>query len=277
IAVCVRVRPLADRERHANPQSAWNWEGDTIAQSAQAAWEMSSTSRRDTTSRHARPQQYSFDHLFPPEARTERIYGKAVKKVVLAAMEGYHGTVFAYGQTGSGKTHTMQGTRSEPGVIRLAVEECFARLATADADRDYLFRMSYLEIYNEQINDLLCPAGTNLRIFDGRDGVSSVRGLKEEVVISPEQIYALIAAGEAQRHVGATDANLTSSRSHTIFRLTIERVGKAGICSSLSLVDLAGSESARLSNTTGERALEGSFINKSLLTLGHIIYKLTED
>ncbi|KAG5183781.1 P-loop containing nucleoside triphosphate hydrolase protein [Tribonema minus] len=263
IQVCVRIRPLNHREMQmqGHDRPSWRWDNDKIVQNVVPGTEK-------TSNNTAQLAGFEFDHLFYPDSLTQDIYEKAVKGVVLRTMEGYHGSVLAYGQTSTGKTFTMGGVGTQPGVIPLAVEECFG----------------YVAIYNEQINDLLCPASTNVRIVsDKRDGVAVV-GNKSEVVISPQQVYALISAGEAQRHIGATDANKNSSRSHTIFRMTIEsraRDGGSGKqrsrVSTLSLVDLAGSESAKLSNTRGERQLEGAFINRSLLTLGHIIYKLTEE
>ncbi|KDO70871.1 hypothetical protein CISIN_1g0028083mg, partial [Citrus sinensis] len=148
-------------------------------------------------------------------------------------------------------------------------------------NREFLLRVSYLEIYNEVVNDLLNPAGQNLRIREDSQG-TFVEGVKEEVVLSPAHALSLIAAGEEHRHVGSTNFNLLSSRSHTIFTLTIESspcgensAGEAVNLSQLHLIDLAGSESSK-AETTGVRRKEGSYINKSLLTLGTVISKLTD-
>ena len=217
----------------------------------------------------------------------------------MSSLEGYHGSVFAYGQTSTGKTHTMQGTADAPGVVPLAVHDVFRNIKQNTCrNREFLLRVSYMEIYNEQINDLLHPGSNSvsggIRIFESKTDGVVIRGLKEEVVVTPEQVFALIAAGEAQRHVGATSLNEHSSRSHTIFRLLIESRNTAGTSrqmarkkgskqavdpvrvSSLSLVDLAGSESAKLTGATGQRKTEGHYINKSLTTLGHVIWKLSE-
>ncbi|CBJ27232.1 Centromeric protein E, putative [Ectocarpus siliculosus] len=272
IKVCVRIRPLNEREERHSATPAWAWKDNTIAQT-------STVSRNRQTG-----GVFTYDHLFDPVSSTEEIYENAVRRVILATMGGFHGSVFAYGQTSTGKTHTMQGTEDQPGVIPLAIEECFSYVSTSNDDREFLFRVSYLEIYNEQINDLLCPASTmaNVRILESKKLGVQLQGVKEEVVISPQQVYALISAGEAQRHVGSTDANKNSSRSHTIFRMVIEsrsRSSKGGrsVVSTLSLVDLAGSESVRLANTHGQRQIEGGFINKSLLTLGKVVSMLTEE
>ena len=136
-------------------------------------------------------------------------------------MEGYHGSVFAYGQTSTGKTYTMQGTGDSPGIVPLAVHHCFNYIG-ASTEREFLLRVSYMEIYNEQINDLFSPSNNSIRIYEHKGKGVVVKGMKEEVVISPEQVFALITAGEAHRHIGATEMNENSSRSHTIFRLVIE-------------------------------------------------------
>ncbi|XP_068663517.1 kinesin-like protein KIN-7D, chloroplastic isoform X2 [Aristolochia californica] len=195
-------------------------------------------------------------------------------------MEGINGTIFAYGVTSSGKTHTMHGDQRSPGIIPLAVKDAFSIIQETPS-REFLLRVSYLEIYNEVVNDLLNPTGQNLRIREDNQG-TFVEGIKEEIVLSPAHALSLIAAGEAQRHVGSNNFNLMSSRSHTIFTLTIESSpcgenseGEAVSLSQLNLIDLAGSESSK-AETTGVRRKEGSYINKSLLTLGMVISKLTD-
>ncbi|KAH1090436.1 hypothetical protein J1N35_017693 [Gossypium stocksii] len=182
--------------------------------------------------------------------------------------------------TSSGKTHTMHGDQRSPGIIPLAVKDAFS-IIQETPNREFLLRVSYLEIYNEVVNDLLNPAGQNLRIREDAQG-TFVEGIKEEVVLSPAHALSLIAAGEEHRHVGSTNFNLLSSRSHTIFTLTIESSpcgenseGEAVNLSQLNLIDLAGSESSKV-ETTGIRRKEGSYINKSLLTLGTVISKLTD-
>ncbi len=229
------------------------------------------------------------DHLFGPAVTTAEIYGRVAEGLVWSAMEGINGTVFAYGQTASGKTYTMKGLgRRNPGLIPLAVQDVFSYIAQSP-EREFLLRVSYLEIYNEVINDLLAPEAINLRIReDAKHRSVWVDGLKEEIVVSPQQVMSIIAGGEAHRHIGATDFNEVSSRSHTIFRMIIEskemyREGAAAAgggsgasavrVSVLNLIDLAGSE--RASESVARRK-EGGYINKSLLTLGNVISKLSE-
>ncbi|KAG2654396.1 hypothetical protein PVAP13_1NG527300 [Panicum virgatum] len=263
VTVTVRFRPLSPREIRQGEEIAWYADGDTVVRSEQ------------------NPNvAYAYDRVFAPTTTTRHVYDVAAQHVISGAMEGVNGTIFAYGVTSSGKTHTMHGDQRSPGIIPLAVKDAFS-IIQETPNREFLLRVSYLEIYNEVVNDLLNPAGQNLRIREDPQG-TFVEGIKEEVVLSPAHALSLIAAGEEHRHVGSTNFNLLSSRSHTIFTLTIESSpcgevseGEAVTFSQLNLIDLAGSESSR-AETTGLRRKEGSYINKSLLTLGTVISKLTD-
>ncbi|KMT15139.1 hypothetical protein BVRB_3g062560 isoform B [Beta vulgaris subsp. vulgaris] len=259
IYVTVRARPLSSEDAKSSP---WKISGNSILF-------LNSFSKFD------------FDRIFGEECKTKEVYEARTKEIVSAAVGGFNGTVFAYGQTNSGKTHTMRGSSSEPGVIPLAVRELFDMIQEVP-DREFLLRMSYLEIYNEEINDLLADS----RYFLSQRGIF-VAGLREEIVVSPEQVLDLMDFGESHRHIGETNMNLHSSRSHTIFRMIIESRDKAGdeepenSCdavrvSVLNLVDLAGSERAAKTGAEGVRLKEGSHINKSLMTLGTVIKKLSE-
>ncbi|PIA53161.1 hypothetical protein AQUCO_00900041v1 [Aquilegia coerulea] len=263
VTVTVRFRPLSPKEIRQGEEVAWYADGDTIV-------------RNEYNPSIA----YAYDRVFGPTTTTRHVYDVAAQDVVTGAMEGINGTIFAYGVTSSGKTHTMHGDQRSPGIIPLAVKDAFSIIQETPS-REFLLRVSYLEIYNEVVNDLLNPTGQNLRIREDLQG-TFVEGIKEEVVLSPAHALSLIAAGEAHRHVGSTNFNLLSSRSHTIFTLTVESSpygenpeGEAVNLSQLNLIDLAGSESSR-AETTGIRRKEGSYINKSLLTLGTVISKLTD-
>ncbi|KAL1309014.1 hypothetical protein HN51_051677 [Arachis hypogaea] len=261
ISVTIRFRPLSEREYQRGDEIAWYADGDKIV-------------RHEYNPATA----YAFDRVFGPHANSEEVYEVAAKPVVKAAMEGVNGTVFAYGVTSSGKTHTMHGDQHSPGIIPLAIKDVFSMIQDTPG-REFLLRVSYLEIYNEVINDLLDPTGQNLRVREDAQG-TYVEGIKEEVVLSPGHALSFIAAGEEHRHVGSNNFNLFSSRSHTIFTLMIESSAHGDdydgvIFSQLNLIDLAGSESSK-TETTGLRRKEGSYINKSLLTLGTVIGKLSE-
>ncbi|KAL1190254.1 Kinesin-like protein KIN-7D [Cardamine amara subsp. amara] len=261
ISVTVRFRPLSDREYQRGDEVAWYPDADTMV-------------RHEYNPLTA----YAFDKVFGPQATTIDVYDVAARPVVKAAMEGVNGTVFAYGVTSSGKTHTMHGDQESPGIIPLAIKDVFSIIQDTPG-REFLLRVSYLEIYNEVINDLLDPTGQNLRVREDSQG-TYVEGIKEEVVLSPGHALSFIAAGEEHRHVGSNNFNLLSSRSHTIFTLMVESSATGDeydgvIFSQLNLIDLAGSESSK-TETTGLRRKEGSYINKSLLTLGTVIGKLSE-
>ncbi|GMY05704.1 kinesin-like protein KIN-7D, mitochondrial isoform X1 [Fagus crenata] len=261
ISVTIRFRPLSEREYQRGDEITWYADGDKIVRNE-----------------YNPATAYAFDRVFGPHTASQEVYDVAAKPVVKNAMEGVNGTVFAYGVTSSGKTHTMHGDQNSPGVIPLAIKDVFSMIQDTPG-REFLLRVSYLEIYNEVINDLLDPTGQNLRVREDAQG-TYVEGIKEEVVLSPGHALSFIAAGEEHRHVGSNNFNLLSSRSHTIFTLMIESSAHGDeydgvIFSQLNLIDLAGSESSK-TETTGLRRKEGSYINKSLLTLGTVIGKLSE-
>ncbi|KAJ0009738.1 hypothetical protein Pint_34782 [Pistacia integerrima] len=261
ISVTIRFRPLSEREFQRGDEISWYADGDKIVRNE-----------------YNPATAYAFDRVFGPHANSQEVYDVAAKPVVKAAMEGVNGTVFAYGVTSSGKTHTMHGDHTSPGIIPLAIKDVFSIIQDTPGS-EFLLRVSYLEIYNEVINDLLDPTGQNLRVREDAQG-TYVEGIKEEVVLSPGHALSFIAAGEEHRHVGSNNFNLFSSRSHTIFTLMIESSAHGDeydgvIFSQLNLIDLAGSESSK-TETTGIRRKEGSYINKSLLTLGTVIGKLSE-
>ncbi|KAK9664426.1 hypothetical protein RND81_14G041000 [Saponaria officinalis] len=264
IYVTVRARPLSLEDAKSSP---WKISGNSI-------------SFANTSSK------FDFDRIFGEDCKTKEVYESRTKEIVAAAVRGFNGTVFAYGQTNSGKTHTMRGSSGEPGVIPLAVQEIFDIIDKVP-DREFLLRMSYMEIYNEEINDLLAPEHRRLQVHESLERGIYVAGLREEIVASPEQVLDLMDFGESHRHFAETNMNLHSSRSHTIFRMIIESRDKAGDDESgescdavrvsvLNLVDLAGSERAAKTGAEGARLKEGSHINKSLMTLGTVIKKLSE-
>lgn len=140
-----------------------------------------------------------------------------VKPIVTSAINGINGTVFAYGQTSSGKTYTMMGTQQEPGIIIKAVEHMFDSIAETNG-REFLLRVSYLEIYNEKVNDLLDTANQDLKLREDNNGLVQVLNCKEEVASTPDNILSIMKKGDKNRSIGQTDMNEKSSRSHSIFR-----------------------------------------------------------
>jgi centromeric protein E len=242
------------------------------------------------------------DNVFATHDNNAKVYDSSAKRLVRRVMEGYHGTVFAYGMTGTGKTFSMQGTATSPGVIPLAITDIFSYIRETPS-REFLLRVSYLEIYNEKIHDLLstpapgaigpgAPQQEEIKLReDSKRGVYA-SPLKEEIVQSPTQLLRVIARGDNARRTSSTQFNARSSRSHAVVQIVVEsreRIPGNGAMSennrsgmvpggvrvsTLSLIDLAGSERAA---ETKERRTEGSHINKSLLTLGTVIARLSND
>eukprot|EP00753_Platysulcus_tardus_P016950 PLAT6149.1.p1 GENE.PLAT6149.1~~PLAT6149.1.p1 ORF type:complete len:1776 (-),score=760.69 PLAT6149.1:5141-10468(-) len=223
------------------------------------------------------PKKY--DHVFGPATSNREVYAKLAYPLVESCLQGYNATLFAYGQTASGKTHTLMGEEGrEPGVIELAIADLFD-LVREKEDTAFSVQMSYLEIYNEEVIDLLAksrrPAG--LKVFDDAVRGPMVHGLVQVEVHSTEEVLALLGHGAGKRHFGAHLMNEHSSRSHTMFQLFIKGVHKGGLTrfSTLHLVDLAGSERSSKTGATGIRLKEGVSINKSLLSLGNIMAALS--
>lgn len=219
---------------------------------------------------------YTVDRVFDARQTNEALYRETTMHLVRQVVEvGLNATVLAYGQTSSGKTHTMRGSVEDPGVIpRAAVD--LIRLVEGMTDAEPSARsvmVSYMEIYNEEIRDLLADAQTSLAIVSGASGGVVVQGLSERVVESVEEVMALLDRGDSVRRVGETRMNARSSRSHAIFRLALGVEG--GHRRELTLVDLAGSERLGKTGAEGQRQKEGAAINKSLLVLGTVISKLS--
>ncbi|ESW04134.1 hypothetical protein PHAVU_011G070000 [Phaseolus vulgaris] len=241
---------------------------------------------------------FAFDKVFGPNSKQKELYEQAVSPIVNEVLEGYNCTIFAYGQTGTGKTYTMEGGArkkngefpSDAGVIPRAVKQIFDILEAQNAE--YSMKVTFLELYNEEITDLLAPEETLKFVDDkskkpialmedGKGGVF-VRGLEEEVVCTANEIYKILEKGSAKRRTAETLLNKQSSRSHSIFSITIHikectPEGEEMIkCGKLNLVDLAGSENISRSGAREGRAREAGEINKSLLTLGRVINALVE-
>ncbi|RAL48730.1 hypothetical protein DM860_001050 [Cuscuta australis] len=246
---------------------------------------------------------FMFDKVFGPSAQQKDLYDQAIIPIVNEVLEGFNCTIFAYGQTGTGKTYTMEGDCKKSksvqngelpvgaGVIPRAVKQIFDTLESQNAE--YSVKVTFLELYNEEITDLLAPEDLSKVALedrqkkqlplmeDGKGGVL-VRGLEEEIVTSASEIFTLIERGSAKRRTAETLLNKQSSRSHSLFSITIHikeatPEGEELIkCGKLNLVDLAGSENISRSGAREGRAREAGEINKSLLTLGRVISALVE-
>ncbi|KAJ2640080.1 hypothetical protein GGF44_002609, partial [Coemansia sp. RSA 1694] len=196
---------------------------------------------------------------------------------------GYNGTVFCYGQTGSGKTFTMMGADIDnddlKGIIPRIVEGIFAKIIESPPTLEYMVKSSYMEIYMERIRDLLNPDEANLPVHEDKANGVYVKGLMEVFVSSIDEVYQVMRQGAKNRVVGFTNMNAESSRSHSIFQISIEQKdttsGKTKL-GRLFLVDLAGSEKVGKTGATGQTLEEAKKINKSLSALGMVINALTD-
>ncbi|KAJ6672639.1 KINESIN-LIKE PROTEIN KIN-7A [Salix viminalis] len=264
IVVTVRLRPLNKKEQLAKEQLAWDCVDDhTIA------------FKPSPQERATQPTSFVFDKVFGPSSITEAVYEDGVKNVALSALMGINATIFAYGQTSSGKTYTMRG------ITEKAVNDIYQHILNSP-ERDFTIRISGLEIYNENVRDLLnSESGRNLKLLDDPEKGTVVEKLVEETASNDQHLRHLIGICEAQRQVGETALNDTSSRSHQIIRLTIESTLRENsdcvrsFVASLNLVDLAGSERASQTHADGARLREGCHINLSLMTLTTVIRKLS--
>ncbi|XP_064074203.1 kinesin-like protein Klp61F [Vanessa tameamea] len=285
IQVFVRLRPLNQRERDIKSLGVVevvNGREVVVRQSQQ--------------SMHTK--RFTFDRAFPPLSKQVEIYQEVVSPLIEEVLAGYNCTVFAYGQTGTGKTHTMVGEaaadettwQSDPlaGIIPRALSQIFDELRISNTE--YTVRVSYLELYNEELFDLLSTSEDNskLRIYEDvtRKGANIVNGLEEITVYNKNEVYKIMAQGQERKRVASTLMNAQSSRSHTVFTIVIhmkenspegEELVKIG---KLNLVDLAGSENISKAGSDNpakkERARECVNINQSLLTLGRVITALVE-
>ncbi|XP_038155474.1 kinesin family member 3Cb [Cyprinodon tularosa] len=228
---------------------------------------------------------FTFDSVYGWNSKQRDIYDDAVRPLVESVLHGFNGTIFAYGQTGTGKTHTMQGQSKDPekrGVIPNSFEHIFT-LISRSQNQKYLVRSSYLEIYQEEIRDLLCKDNNKkLELKESPDCGIYVKDLSSVVTKNATEIEHVMNIGNQSRSVGFTNMNERSSRSHAIFLVTVEcsergpdgedhiRVGK------LNMVDLAGSERQSKTGAKGKRLKEAAKINLSLSALGNVISALVD-
>ncbi|XP_053432953.1 kinesin-like protein KIF17 isoform X3 [Nycticebus coucang] len=274
VKVVVRCRPMNHRERELHCQTVVTVDsarGQCFIQNPGAADEP--------------PKQFTFDGAYYVEHFTEQIYNEIAYPLVEGVTEGYNGTIFAYGQTGSGKSFTMQGLPDPPsqrGIIPRAFEHIFESVQCAENTK-FLVRASYLEIYNEDVRDLLgADTKQKLELKEHPEKGVYVKGLSMHTVHNVAQCERIMETGWKNRSVGYTLMNKDSSRSHSIFTISIEiyavdergkdhlRAGK------LNLVDLAGSERQSKTGATGERLKEATKINLSLSALGNVISALVD-
>ncbi|XP_006834225.1 PREDICTED: kinesin-like protein KIF14 [Chrysochloris asiatica] len=284
VTVAIRVRPFSKREKIEKASQVVFLNGEEI------------------TVQHPDMKQvynfvydvsfWSFDEVHPNYASQKTVYEMLAVPLLERAFEGYNTCLFAYGQTGSGKSYTMMGLSEEPGIIPRFCEHLFSQVAKKQTQEvSYHLEMSFFEVYNEKIHDLLVCKGENgqrkqpLRVREHPISGPYVEALSMNVVSSYSDIQSWLELGNKQRATAATGMNDKSSRSHSVFTLVMTQTKTEfvegeehdhRITSRINLIDLAGSERCSTAHTSGDRLKEGVSINKSLLTLGKVISALSE-
>eukprot|EP00440_Ansanella_granifera_P022989 gb/GFBE01024968.1/.p1 GENE.gb/GFBE01024968.1/~~gb/GFBE01024968.1/.p1 ORF type:complete len:792 (+),score=272.25 gb/GFBE01024968.1/:1-2376(+) len=276
VKVVVRVRPLSSKEIS---------EGREVIVQMDTKRGVAVLKKPGGSDREAK--DFTFDAVFDATMSQQHIFDETAVDILDSVLDGFNGTIFAYGQTGAGKSHTMTGPQDGPaelqGLLPRSFNHIFSTIATASQNTKYLVRGSYLEIYNEEIRDLLSKnPKERCELKDSQNSGVYVKDLSAFVVNSVAEMDQVLQAGLANRAVSATNMNETSSRSHSIFMITVEqcatdaageghiRVGK------LNMVDLAGSERQSKTGATGERLKEATKINLSLSALGNVISALVD-
>ncbi|KAL4584240.1 hypothetical protein LXL04_008835 [Taraxacum kok-saghyz] len=267
IFVAVRLRPLNEKEIAKNDLSDWECINKTTI----------IYKSNNQSDRPMYPNAFTFDRVYRYDSTTKQIYDEGVKTIALSVLNGINSSVFAYGQTSSGKTYTMSG------ITEFAIADIYDYINRHN-DREFVMKFSAIEIYNECVKDLLSVDNTQLRLLDDPEKGTVVEKLTEANLRDCNHLKELIYMSEAERQIGETALNEMSSRSHQILRLTVEssaldfKGGDSGrsLSATVSFVDLAGSERASQTLAAGTRLKEGAHINRSLLTLGTVIRKLSK-
>ncbi|XP_040204036.1 kinesin-like protein KIF13B [Rana temporaria] len=287
VKVAVRIRPVNRREVDLHTKCVVDVEKDQVILYPSNP----NLSKGDARSQ---PKVFAYDHCFwsMDESVKEKFAGQDVvfqclgENILQNAFEGYNACIFAYGQTGSGKSYTMMGTADQPGLIPRLCSALFERTQKEETDElSFKVEVSYMEIYNEKVRDLLDPKGSrqSLKVREHKVLGPYVDGLSKLAVACYKDIESLMSEGNKSRTVAATNMNEESSRSHAVFNIIlthtltdVQSSTSGEKVSKLSLVDLAGSERATKTGAAGERLKEGSNINKSLTTLGLVISALAD-
>jgi hypothetical protein len=272
VLVAVRVRPLNEKEKNQNSSECL---------------ECQDSSHILLRRKSEQPRGFNFDCVLNAAITQQDVFDRTARPLLHKALEGYNGCLLAYGQTGSGKTWTMQGGRgADMGVVPLVCNDLFKQIEMRNGTKRISVSCSFLEIYNEQLNDLLAqgkPRDLQIKEDLRKGGLGMyVEGISEHAVDSSDSILKLLSEGQARRMVGQTNMNEHSSRSHSVFTLQItvadidDKEGATRTTAKLHMVDLAGSERQKATGAAGDRLKEGAQINLSLSALGNVINALTE-
>ncbi|XP_073670449.1 kinesin-like protein KIF16B isoform X2 [Paramisgurnus dabryanus] len=288
VRVAVRLRPMNRREKDLSAKCIIEMEGNkTTVTNSKLPDGVTGDSVRERTKTFT--YDFSYDSSDSKNANfvsQERVFKDLGTDVLKAAFEGYNACVFAYGQTGSGKSHTMMGMPGDVGLIPRICEGLFSRILGMTRRDEASFRteVSYLEIYNERVRDLLrrkMAKTYNLRVREHPKDGPYVEDLSKHLVQNYSDVEELMEAGNINRTTASTGMNDASSRSHAIFTINFTQAKfdaemPSETVSKIHLVDLAGSERADATGATGVRLKEGGNINKSLVTLGNVISALAD-
>ncbi|KAG7202642.1 hypothetical protein KM043_009820 [Ampulex compressa] len=287
VKVAVRVRPFNKRELAMNAKNIVQMDGKKTrifnTKTPGSCRDIDREKYKDFTFDHS---YWSFDSNDENYASQEEVFYDLGTDVIESAFEGYNACVFAYGQTGSGKTFTMMGTPEAQGLIPRICKTLFARMAAGkESGASYRTEVSFLEIHNERVRDLLRldqSQSHSLRVREHPKRGPYVQDLSSHLVYDYSDIQECMVRGNTHRTTASTNMNDVSSRSHAIFTITFVQAGfsegnmPSETVSKVHLVDLAGSERANATGATGQRLKEGAHINKSLVTLGSVISALAE-
>ena len=275
ILVAVRCRPLNQKEKEIS-----RYETINIIQRKLIILKDPNYLNNPNNSR-SKHQSLAFDYVFDKFESQKQIFNNTTKFLIDGIINGFNATVFAYGATGSGKTYTMLGNEENEGIMPLTLKELFNKIKNYP-NRMYKIKLCYLEIYNENIKDLLLNGNDNLDLREDPNRGIIINNITEIEVKSAEHILSILKMGNKNRTTESTNANETSSRSHAILQILVSYKEKnSGITyeikfGKLSLIDLAGSERASMTQNQGIRLFEGANINRSLLSLGNCIKALCE-
>ncbi|XP_064513051.1 kinesin-like protein KIF18A [Pseudopipra pipra] len=286
VKVVVRVRPQTQKEKQDNFSRVVHVIDQHVLVFDPKEEEVSffngkRLTHRDINKRQRKDLKFMFDAIFDEMSSQLEVFEHTTKTLIDGFLNGYNCTVLAYGATGAGKTHTMLGSPEDPGVMYLTMMTLYDRMDQIKEDKICDVAVSYLEIYNEQIRDLLVSSGPLAVREDAQQGVI-VQGLTLHQPKSAEEILQMLDYGNKNRTQHPTDVNASSSRSHAVFQIYLRQQDKTASINQnvrvakMSLIDLAGSERASATNARGARFVEGTNINRSLLALGNVINALAD-
>ncbi|GCC34200.1 hypothetical protein chiPu_0012673 [Chiloscyllium punctatum] len=287
VTVVVRIRPQNQREQEHDNQVVVEVVDENVLvfdPKEDTNDEMFSGPKlrnREIPRRKSKDLKFVFDRVFSVTSTQQEVFEFTTKPILDGVLNGYNCSVFAYGATGSGKTYTMLGSVDQPGVMYHTMVELYERIEQMKDEKICEVAVSYLEVYNEQIQDLLEPKGSLAVREDPQKG-TVVQRLSFHQPKSAKELLDMLANGNLNRTQHPTDANATSSRSHAVFQVYVKQQDRIASISKnlriakMCLIDLAGSERANATKAQGARFREGANINRSLLALGNVINSLAD-